>query len=110
MADVLVAVWITLAACVLAVVGGTVLAAARGFRTWRTFRRTTRHITHGLGDLTAKAAATEQKAVAATANSVKLADAVSNLQESLAVLAVLRAALGEATAGVASVRSVMPRK
>jgi hypothetical protein len=107
---VLLAVWIALAASVLAVFGSAALAVSRAFRAWRTFRRASRHVTGGLGDVTAKAVATEAKAVAATANSAKLAEAVANLQESLAVLAVLRAALSEATAPVANVRSAMPRK
>ena len=110
MAGVLTAVWIALAVGVAGFLGGVAFAVSRGFRTWRTFRRTSRNVTRGIGELTDKAAATEEKAVAATGNSAKLAEALARLQESLAVLAVLRAALGEATAGVGRVRSVVPRK
>jgi hypothetical protein len=106
----LTAVWIALAVGAAAFVGGVAFAVSRGFRAWRTLRRTSRNITRHLGDLTAKAAATEEKAVAATANGTKLADASAKLQESLAVLAVLRAALAETTAGVGRVRGVVPRK
>lgn len=110
MAVVLAAVWIALAAGAVAVIGGTAYAVVHALRAWRTFRRTSRNVNRGLADVTAKAAATEEKAVAATANSAKLAEAVAHLQESLATLAVLRAAFGEATAGVGRVRGVLPRK
>jgi hypothetical protein len=110
MAGVLTAVWIALAVGVAGFIGGAAFAVTRAFRTWRTFRRTSRNVSRRLGDLTAKAAATEEKAVAATANTTKLADAATRLQESLAVLAVLRAALSETTSGVGRVRSVVPRK
>jgi hypothetical protein len=110
MTAMLIVVWIALAVGLAACAGGVVLAVTRAFRAWRTFRRTSRTITRHLGDLTAKATATEEKAVAATANSTKLADAVARLQESLAVLAVLRAAFAETTAGAGRVRGVVPRK
>jgi hypothetical protein len=110
MAVVLIAVWIALALGLAGFAGGVAVAVTRGFRAWRTFRRTSRHITQRLGELTDKAAATEEKAVAATANSAKLADVAARLQASLAELAVLRAALAEAQAGVGRVRSVVPRK
>lgn len=110
MAAMLIVVWIALAVALAAFAVGAALAVSRAFRAWRTFRRTSRNITRHLDDLTTKAAATEQKAVAATGNSTKLADAVARLQESLAVLAVLRAALADTTAGVNRVRGVVPRK
>jgi uracil phosphoribosyltransferase len=106
----LTAVWIALAVGFAAFAGGAAFAVSRAFRAYRTFRRTSRTITRHLGDLTAKAAATEEKAVAATGNSTKLADAATKLQESLAVLAVLRAAFSETTAGVGRVRGAVPRK
>ncbi|HEV2590975.1 MAG TPA: hypothetical protein VGU02_03685 [Gaiellaceae bacterium] len=106
----LIVVWIALALGLAAFAAGAGLAVSRAFRAWRTFRRTSRNITRHLDDLTSKAAATEAKAIAATSNGSKLADAAARLQESLAVLAVLRAALADTTAGVNRVRGVVPRK
>jgi hypothetical protein len=110
MAGVLLVVWIALAVGATAFVAGTALAVSHAFRAWRTFRRTSRHLSRGLDELTARAAATEAKAVAATGSTTRLADAAEKLQESLAVLAVLRAALAEATSSAGRVRSVVPRK
>lgn len=110
MAVVLTAVWIAFAAGFVALAAGAGYALVHGLRAWRAFRRTSRTLERGLGDLTAKAAATEEKAVAATANSAKLAGAVASLQESLATFAVLRAAWAEATAGAGRLRGVLPRK
>jgi len=107
---VLTAVWIALALGIAGFVAGATVAVSRAFRTWRTFRRTSRNVTRHLGDLAAKGEATEKKAVAATANSAKLAEAAASMQESLAELAVIRAAFSEATAGVGRVRGAVPRK
>ena len=71
MAGVLVAVWIALAVGVAGFLGGAIFATARFFRAWRTFRRTSRNVSRGLGDLSAKAAATETRAVAASTNAAK---------------------------------------
>jgi hypothetical protein len=112
MAAVVLAIWIALALALAfaAVAGGMALAAVRALRTWRAFRRLTRSIGKGLGDLGAKAAATEEKAIAAAGNGPKLAAAAKRLQDSLAELAVLRAALAEAQSGVTRVRGFVPRK
>ena len=110
MAVVLTAVWIALAAGVVATIGGIAYAAVHALRAWRTFRRTNRNIRRGITDLLRKGVETEAKAVAATENSTKLTRAIASLQESLAVLTVLRAALSEVTAPVDRVRGAVPRK
>ena len=110
MPDVLTVVWIALAAGVLATLGGIAYAVVHALRAWRTFRRTSRNVRRDIADLLRKGVETEEKAVAATGNGAKLAGAAASLQESLAVLAVLRAAFSEATAGVDRVRGAVPRK
>jgi hypothetical protein len=107
---VLTAVWIALAAGGVCVVGALALVVARALRAWRTFRALTRNISRRLGELEAHAAETEQKAVAATAKTTQLLEAVAHLQQSLATLAVLRAAAAEARAGAGRIRGVVPRK
>jgi hypothetical protein len=110
MAVVLTAVWIALAAGIAATLAGVVYAVVHALRAWRTFRRTSRNVRRGIADVLRKGVETEVKAVAATENSTKLTRAIASLQESLAVLAVLRAAFSEATAGVDRVRGAVPRK
>lgn len=110
MTAVLTVVWIALAAGGACVVGALALVVARGLRTWRTFRALTRNVSQRLSELEAQAAATEQKAVAATAQTSRLLEAVARLQQSLATLAVLRAAAAEARAGAGRIRGVVPRK
>jgi hypothetical protein len=107
---VLTAVWIGLAAGAVATLGGIAYAVVHALRAWRTFRRTSRHLRRGIADVLRKGVEAEEKAVAATASSAKLAGALARLHESLAVLAVLRAAFSEATGGVGRVRGAVPRK
>ena len=104
------AVWIALAAGIVATVGGIAYAVVHALRAWRTFRRTSRQLRRGIADVLSKGVETEQKAVAATEHSTKLAAAIASLQDSLATLDVLRAAWAEATAGVGRARGAVPRK
>lgn len=110
MAVVLTALWIALAAAAVAMLGGLAYAVVHALRAWRAFRRTSRNLRRAVADVLRKGVETEQKAVAATENGTKLTRATASLQESLAVLAVLRDALSEATAGVDRVRGAYPRK
>lgn len=110
MAAVVIAVWIALAVGTVFAVGALVTLVVRGFRAWRTLRALLRQVSRAVGELETKAAATEQKAIDATARTSRLAEAVGHLQQSLATLEVLRTAAGEARAGAGRVRGIVPRK
>jgi hypothetical protein len=104
---VLLAVWIGLGVSFVAVVWGAVRAVTRGLRTWRSLKRFTRGLSERLAVVEREAARAEEKAAKASQSSAKLATATEQLQRSLAVLAVLRAAAAEASAGP---RNLIPRK
>ena len=104
------AVWIALVFCLLALVAGPAFAALRGWRTWRTFRAFSTATGAALDGVMQTAASAEEHAASLTANAERLAEAGGRLQASLAELAVLRAAAGEAGAPVAALRGAMPRK
>jgi hypothetical protein len=110
LAVVLTLVWIAIAAAFSVVVGGLVVVVIRGLHTWRTLRRLLRAVSRHLGELETKAAATEQKAVTVTAKGSRLAQALAHLDQSLAELAVLRAAFEEARGGAGRFRGAVPRK
>jgi hypothetical protein len=100
--------WLVYAALIagaLAVAGALVLLAVRVLQALRAFKRLRRHVFRDLDRLAAKADATADKLEAAS-DTEKLDDAVARLRESLAQLAVLRAAWDEATAFTA----LIPRK
>lgn len=110
MPRVLVAVWTALGVSVAAVAGATVLVLGRALGAWRSLRALARGTRDALAELEQKTAASEEKAVALTRKSAKAAAAAARLEESLAHLAVLRAAASETGAGVRRVRGLVPRK
>jgi hypothetical protein len=102
--------WLSLAVLVLGAVAAPVYAATRGWKLWRTFKRTSRRAGAALERVTAKAEQAERHATSLTAGSERLAGAVAHLQGSLAGLAVLRAAYAESRGAFTSLRGAVPRK
>jgi hypothetical protein len=105
-----VATWIALAAMIVSVGASLGLAAARGWRAWRTFRSFSRSIGRALDAVLASAAAAEERAVSLSAHTERLTLAVSHLQGSLDRVGRLRAAAGETQAAIARLRGAVPRK
>jgi hypothetical protein len=94
------AAWVSFAFFVVATAGSAAFAGVRGWRTYRTFRAFTGATTRALDDVLQRAGAAEDHAFAASRAGERLTDALARLQESLAQLAVLRAAAAEARAGL----------
>ncbi|HZQ82651.1 MAG TPA: hypothetical protein VFB25_11815 [Gaiellaceae bacterium] len=103
-------IWLSGAFLFVAVVGSAAYAGARGWRLWRTFRRTSRRAGDAVEQLLDKAAAVEEHAVAIGGNAERLSAAAARLQESLAELAVLRAAVEEAREPLDALRGAVPTK
>src|SRR5579872_1549670 len=91
-----VALWVSLAFLVVAVLGSAALAATRGWRLWRAFRATSKGVTDAVSAVTAAAGSAEQHAVALAGGSERLTAAIDHLRASLAELAVIRSAAAEA--------------
>lgn len=89
----------------LAVVAAGVLLVVRVLRALRSFKRLRRHISRELGYVADKADATADK-IASASDAAALDASVARLRDSLAQLAVLRAAWDEATAFT----TLIPRK
>jgi hypothetical protein len=92
--------WISLAFLVVAVVGSIAVAAVAGWRFWRTFRAFSRRTTGAIDGVVQRAEQAERRATALTGSTERMNVAVAGLQESLAHLAVLRAAYADARAGL----------
>jgi hypothetical protein len=103
-------IWLALAFCIVAVTGSIAYAAVRAWRLWKTVRTTSGRATEAAGRLMASASVAEQHASSLTAGTGRLADALENLQASLAELAVIRAAADEPRKVIASIRGLVPRK
>lgn len=106
----LLAVWIALGVSLAAALGATILVVRHAFGAWRSLRALARGARDALGELEAKAAASERKASALTRKTADATAAAARLEDSLTTLAVLRAAAGETGAGVRRVRGLVPRK
>jgi L-alanine-DL-glutamate epimerase-like enolase superfamily enzyme len=110
MAGMATAVWIALAGGLAVVVAASAVLVARALRAWRTFRGFARATAHALEEIERQAATAEARARDSGAGAARLAGAVGRLEDSLATLAVLREAAGEAGAIAGRVRGVVPRK
>ncbi|HZP73818.1 MAG TPA: hypothetical protein VFA97_10630 [Gaiellaceae bacterium] len=102
--------WLPLAFLVVALAGSLAIATVRAWRLWRTVRALSKRITEAVTQVTDAAATAEQHATALTGATERLVDGVARLQRSLAELAVLRAAAGEARAAYAAFRGFVPTK
>jgi hypothetical protein len=103
-------IWAALTFCLVAVIGSIAYAALRGWRLWRTVRATSTRATEAGERVMASTAVTEEHVVSLTTGTERLAAAMEHLQASLADLAAIRAAASEASALLASIRGVVPRK
>jgi len=99
------AIYGALLASALLATGALALLAVRVLQGWRDVKRLRRHVFRDLDRLFARVETFAEKATAA-ADTSRLETSVARLRESLARLAVLRAALEEATAFTA----LIPRK
>ena len=88
--------WLCLLFLAVSAVGSIAVAAVRGLRTYRTAKRVSAITTAALDDVMRKGEVAEGKAATLTEKSARLEGAVAHLQESLAELAVLRAAYATA--------------
>ena len=103
-------VWIALAFFGVALVVSLAVAVIRGLRAWRTFRALSTASTEALEKLTAGTQHIERHVAELEGNLARLTDAQGRLEESLAELAVIREAGGEAAALVALLRGAVPKK
>lgn len=102
--------WLALAFCALAIAGAGTLLVLRGIRTWRTISAAGKATGDAVASLMDSAAAAENRALALSGGGARLEAAVTRLQESLAELAAIRSALGEAQGLLRRVRGVVPTK
>ena len=102
--------WISLLFLGVAIVGSAAIAASRGLRAWRTFKRFSRTTSAAIADVLQTAAEAERHAAAFTEGSQKLSTALAHLERSRAQLAVIQAAATEARTSLTSLRGAVPRK
>jgi len=103
-------VWLALAVSGVFVIRATLFALSRGLAAWRAFRRLRRRVFDGLGDVSRRVAAIEDRLTTAGETAARLDRARDELQGSLAAAAVLASAFGETRALVGRVTGFMPRK
>ena len=101
---------ISLLFLVVAIVGSIAVAAARGLRAWRTFKRCSRTTSGAIAGVLERAAEAERHAAAFTEGTEKLSAALAHLEQSRAELAVIQAAATEARSPFNSLRGAVPRK
>jgi Flp pilus assembly protein TadB len=103
------AVYAALIAAGLAVVAAAVFVVVRSLQAWRDFKRFRRQLGRHLDQLADAGERTAQAAERVT-DSAELTASVGRLRRSLGRLAVLRAALDEATGTVTRFSALYPRK
>ncbi len=92
------------------VVGGAIVfALVRALQGWRDFKRARRHLFRALDELAVKGEQTADRA-ASLGDTEELHASIERLRNSLAQLAVLRAALEEAQETFGRFAAVMPRR
>jgi hypothetical protein len=103
------AIWGALILSAVAGIAAIAPLAVRGRVSWRDFKRTRRDVMRGLDELLARGETTAEK-VAGAGDTVELQESLGRLRISLAQLAVLRGALGEAQDTFGRVTAFVPRK
>jgi hypothetical protein len=101
-------IWGAFATGALAGIAALTLLALRARQAWQDVKHARRDVLRRLDDLAASGAATAEKLEAAGATA-ELQESLGRLRVSLARLAVLRAALGEAQDTVGRVTAYLPR-
>jgi hypothetical protein len=104
------AIWGALIVVALAGTAALALFALRTRQAWRDARDTPRDVLSRLDDFSGKAEAVAEKVTAGSDTTGELEASVERLRVSLAQLAVLRAALDEATGTVGRVAAYLPYK
>jgi hypothetical protein len=104
------AVWIALAAAVVAVSGAASVLAVRVLHSWRDVRRTGRVLAAGLAEIATRASATAAGVARVAEQPAHAARAIEQLESSLGELAVLRAELRRVRANLASLRGAVPTR
>ena len=102
--------WIALAVSSAFWIAAAIVAGTRGLKTWRTFKAVAGTIGGALEAFVVRAEATAERAGTAAERTAQLTAAIARLQGSLATLAVLDSAIGDARAVFAGVRGLVPRK
>ena len=102
--------WLALAFFLVAVLGSLAYAGLRAWRLWRTLRGTSRRAGEALDRVTASAAAAEAHATSLSGGTQRLTAATTSLQEALAELHAIRAAVAEPLALLAVLHGAVPRK
>jgi hypothetical protein len=102
-------VWGALSAGGLAGLVALVFLAVRVLQAWRDFKRMRRHVFRGLDRVSEAGERTAEKA-AGLGETEELQASVGRLRRSLARLAILREAAGEAEAAAGRITAVVPRK
>ena len=102
--------WPALGFALVAFFGSLAYAAVRGLATWRAFRRLSDAAGGAVEAVTAAAATAEERALSLTDHSGRLPAAIEHLQGSLAELALIRTAAGEARTTLGKFTGVVPRK
>jgi hypothetical protein len=108
--NVLVVLWIALGLAVVVSGAAFVSAVRAGLRAWRAFRGLSRGLSAALADLTVRLERFAGRVAATPAHAPELAASRARLETSLARLAVLRAAVDEATGAARRVTVFYPRK
>jgi hypothetical protein len=103
------AIWGALIVAVPAGIVALALVFVRAREALRLVRDTRHEVVRGLDDFATQARATADK-IAGTGNSAELQESLGRLRVSLARLAVLRAALGEAQVTFGRVTALVPRR
>jgi len=104
------AIWCALIVVAGAGIAALALFAVRARQAWRAARDTPQNVLRRLDEFSRKAEAVAEKIAAAGDATVELEGSIERLRISLAQLAVLRAALDEATGTVGRVAAYLPRK
>jgi len=104
------AIWGALIVVAVAGIAALVLFAVRARQAWRAARDTPQNVLRRLDEFSRKAEAVAEKIAAAGDATVELEGSIERLRTSFAQLAVLRAALDEATGTVGRVAAYLPRK
>ena len=102
--------WFPVAFLVLALAGSLTVLIMRGRRTWRSLRAFAESAEQALDKVNRSAEQAEAHATAFAGATERLSAAQARLSDSLAKLAVLRAAADEVQASVGRVRWLVPRK
>jgi len=103
-------IWLCAAFLVVAVVGGATVAGLRGWRLYKAFRDTSSRTADAVARVTDAAMQAERRATSLAESTERLNRAIARLQESLAELAVLRAATDDVRNWIAVVRALVPTK